>query len=173
MGKGFFLSAVLSKAVSNSGPKTKFLVKGTLHKRILEAVSPHPVFIQTDLLAATESAVDSVEASDMNPVILNSTGKDFISSHLVVPATKCSCSCDNQNSRFLVMYVVASAGFQLAIAASQALFKTMSVLLSIRSFKSSISSKSDCFDTLDSGASSLGFLLQTASWFSSKGNLLF
>lgn len=38
-----FLSAVLSRVVSNSGPQTKSPVKGTLHKRILKAMSlPSP-----------------------------------------------------------------------------------------------------------------------------------
>ena len=91
--------AVLSKAVSNSGPKTKSPVKGTLHNRDLDAVSPAHVFNQTDLLADTERAADlavnftaSVAASEIKLVALKSIGKVLSRSSLGVPALRCSSS---------------------------------------------------------------------------------
>lgn len=50
----YFLSAVLFRAASRSGPKSRSPEKGTLHRCNLEAVSQAQVFNRIDLLAATE-----------------------------------------------------------------------------------------------------------------------
>lgn len=77
--------------------------------------------------------------------------------------------------KFLATQVVANAGFKLAIDASQALFRTMYVLISIGSFRCPMSliAKSACLNILDRGASNLRFLFQIASRFSPKGNRFF